>query len=40
MPGLALFGVREEESKLEEIGLVAHEEGSDSENEEDGPGPP
>ena len=38
MPGLALFGVQEEESELEEIELVAQEEGSGSENEEDGSG--
>ena len=40
MPGLALFGVQEGESELEEIELVAQEEGSGSESEEDGPGPP
>ena len=36
MPGLALFGFRGEESELEEIELVAQEEGSGSDNEEDG----
>ena len=40
MPGLALYGFQGEESDLEEIGLVAPGEGSGSENEEDGPGPP
>ena len=40
MPGLALFGFQGQESDLEEIELVAPEEGSDSNNEEDGPGPP
>ena len=40
MPGLALFGFQGEESELEEIDLVAQEEGSSSGNEEDGPGPP
>ena len=41
MPGLALFGVQEEESGLEEIELVAQgEEAPGSDNEEDGPGPP
>ena len=40
MPGLALFGFQGEESDLEEIELVASEEGSESDNEENGPGPP
>ena len=40
MPGLALFGFQGEEAELEEIELVASEEGSGSDNEEDGPGPP
>ena len=40
MPGLAIFGVQEEESDLEEIELVAQDEGSGSDNEEDWPGPP
>ena len=40
MPCLALFGVQEEELELEEIELVAQEEGSSSDNEEGGPGPP
>ena len=40
MPELALFGGQEEESALEEIELVAQEEGPGSESEEDGPGPP
>ena len=39
MPGLALFGVQEEESELEEIELVAQGEGPGSDSEEDGPGP-
>ena len=39
MPGLALHGFLGEESELEEIELVASE-GSGSDNEEDGPGPP
>ena len=40
MPGLALFGVQEEESDLEEIVLWSEdEEGPGSENEEGGPGP-
>ena len=40
MPGFALFGFHGEESELEEIELVAQEEGSSSDNEEGGPGPP
>ena len=40
MPGLALYGFQGDESELEDIELVASEEGSDSDNEEDGPGPP
>ena len=40
MPGLALFGVQEEESELGEIALFDRGEGSGSDNEEDGPGPP
>ena len=40
MPGLALFGFQGEESELGEIELLTPEEGSDSDNEEDGPGPP
>ena len=40
IPGLALFGFQGEESELEEIELVAQEEGLGSDNEEDGPGPP
>ena len=40
MPGLALFGFQGEESDLEDIELVASEEGAGSDNEEDGPGPP
>ena len=40
MPGLAMYGFQGEESDLEEIDLVASEAGSDSNNEEDGPGPP
>ena len=40
MPGLALYGFQGEESELEEIELVASEEGSDSDNEEGGLGPP
>ena len=41
IPGLALLGVQEEESDLEETELVAREEeGASSNNEEDGPGPP
>ena len=40
MPRLAIFEVQEKESELEEIEPVDHEEGSGSENEEDGPGPP
>ena len=41
MPGLALFGVEEEESDLEEIALWAEEdEGSGEESEESGPGTP
>ena len=41
MPGLALMGVVEEESELEEIVLWPEEgEGSEEESEESGPGPP
>ena len=40
LPGLALYGFQGEESELDEIELVASDEGSDSDNEEDGPGPP
>ena len=40
MPGSALFGFQGEESELEETELVAPEEGSGSDNEEDWPGPP
>ena len=40
MPGLALYGFQEEEAELEEIGLVASEEGSSADGEEDGPDPP
>ena len=40
MPGLALLGVQEEESELEEIELVAQSEGPGSDSEKDGPGPP
>ena len=40
MPGLALYGFQGEEADLGEIELVASEEGSDTEGEEDGPGPP
>ena len=39
-PGLALFGFQGEEPELEETELVAQEEGSGSDNEEGGPGPP
>ena len=41
MPGLALFGVQEEESDLEEIVLWSEDEkGPGSENEEGEPDPP
>ena len=41
MPGLALMGVMEEESDLEDIVLwPAEGEGSEEESEESGPGPP
>ena len=41
MPGLALFGVEEDESDLEEIALWAEEdEGSGEDSEESGPDPP
>ena len=40
MPGLALRGVEEEESDLEEIELWRDEEEPSSEGEEGGPGPP
>lgn len=40
MPGLALFGFQGEESDLEEIELVATDEGPGSDSGEDGPGPP
>ena len=40
MPGLAMFGFQADESELEEIELVPQVEGSGSDNEEDGPGPP
>ena len=40
MPGLELLGFQWEESDLEEVELVAPDEGSGSDNEEDGPGQP
>ena len=40
MPGLALQGVEEEESDLEEIEMWLDEDEPDSEGEEGGPGPP